>query len=194
MTPVLRGDNNPPVPMWLGWVMLITSVIGCVASSIILDDHIALLENPDQTFFCDLGGAFSCSTVMAAPEAKSLGISNPYLGIMGFGGMLGVAFTILSRSRFAPWFWALISLGISLVVAFCHFLAWSAIFRIEALCINCMAIWTVSIILFCATLAYVLPTFGGDNWISRSFKRWWWAIAFLWIAAIGAVIYVHFYL
>lgn len=181
-----------PVPLWVGWMLFLGGIVGAIPSAIVLWEHLTLLQNPTETFYCDLGGPFSCSTVMMSPESHTFGVPNPFFGLAGFGGIIALGLALLARARFADWLWALIAGGLALITAFCHYLAWTTIFHIESLCINCMIIWTASIVMFCAVLGFVLPTYGGDSAVTRVWSRWWWAIAIAWLALFALVIVLHF--
>lgn len=185
-------DTRPAPPLWLGIIFTVCGLWGIVPSARILLDQMAGLKDPDFVAVCDYNALFSCTDVMRSDAASTFGISNSFYGLVGFGAVAALGVAMIAGARFAGWFWFAIGAGMTVAVGFCMYLASHAIFTLGALCTNCLQIWAACIILFCATIGFTFPAYGGSNGLTRAVGKWWWALAVVWIGLIAVIMLVVF--
>ena len=180
----------PKAPMWLGWVLLFGGIIGLVLSTIIMQEKLLIMENPEHITSCDINEVLACGNVMRSGQAAAFGIPNPIIGLAGFAAVAIIGASILAGGRFRGWFWFGTQLGLTFAVMFCHWLAYQSMAVIRSLCPYCMGVWTVSIIMFTLVTAWNIKTFSGsDSAFVNSLYQYKWAITIVWllIIAIAAV-------
>lgn len=62
--------------------MLVSSLLGLVASLVLSIDAIKIAENPDVILSCDISSKISCTTVGSTWQANLLGFPNAFLGLI----------------------------------------------------------------------------------------------------------------
>lgn len=129
-------------------LLIIGGVIGLAAGADLLIEKIILLENPDYVPSCSISPALSCGSVMSTPQASVFGFANPIIGVAAFPIVITTGVVLLAGARLPRWYWLGLQAGVTFGVVFIHWLAFQSIFRIEALCLYCMVVWTVTIPLF----------------------------------------------
>lgn len=130
----------------LGLVLLLAGIVGVLASGELAIEKIRLLENPFYVPACSLGESVDCAAVMRSPQSEAiLGVSNPFIGLAGFGGLIATAGVLLSGGRPARTYWLVLQAGMVFAVLLVHWLMFQTLYRIGALCPFCMAVWSVTI-------------------------------------------------
>lgn len=129
-------------------LLVIGGTIGLVAGTILLVEKIRLLENPDYIPSCSLSPALSCESVMSTAQAAVFGFANPIIGIAAFPVVVTTGVVLLVGAKLPRWYWLGLQAGVTFGVVFIHWLAFQSVFRIEALCLYCMVVWSVTIPLF----------------------------------------------
>lgn len=177
-----------------GAVLLIGGLVGWIAALNLLVDKLFLLENPGGTLACDINPFISCGTVMFTWQAEALGIPNMAIGLAGFAIMGVLGSLMLSRVALPTWMrWARLG-GMTFAFAFIHFLAFSAIFLIRALCPWCMVVWVATAPMFFATLAHTVES--GDLAVPAPLAgilRRWVLLTIGWYLLVALVILVAFW-
>jgi uncharacterized membrane protein len=135
-TPVALGN----IVRFLPWILVISGIIGTIASVAITVDKFQLLQNPNQQFICDLNPIISCGSVMESKQASAFGFMNTYIGLLGFPVVLTVGMAMLAGARFKRWFWLGLEIGLSVGVIFAYWLLWQSMYRIRALCPWCLSV------------------------------------------------------
>jgi uncharacterized membrane protein len=120
-------------------------LIGLAASFVLAIEKYALLADPSYVPTCSLNPVLSCGSIMASPQAEAFGFPNPLLGIAGFALATATGAALLAGARVRGWFWGGLQVGVTLAVAFVHWLIFSSLYRIGALCPYCMVVWAVTI-------------------------------------------------
>lgn len=139
-----------------GAVLLIGGAVAWIAALTLLIDKLYLLQNPGASLACDVNPFISCGSVMMTWQASAFGIPNMAIGLGGFAIMGVLGALMLSGVRLPTWMrWARLG-GMTFAFGFIHFLAFSAIFVIGALCPWCMVVWVCTAPMFFATLAHTL--------------------------------------
>ncbi|HIW90145.1 MAG TPA: vitamin K epoxide reductase family protein [Candidatus Corynebacterium avicola] len=133
-------------------VTTIFGVIGLFMSGLIMYDKIKLMQDTDFTPACTLNDVVSCTDVMNSEQASAFVIPNPFIGLVGFSVVTCIGVALLAGARFRAWFWYGFLAGLIFAVGFVHWLAYEAIYNIEALCPYCMVVWAVVLPLFITTV------------------------------------------
>jgi uncharacterized membrane protein len=137
-----------PTTRALAWWLLVGGLVGLVAAFVLAVEKYALLADPTYVPSCSLNPVLSCGSVMASPQAEAFGFPNPLLGVAGFAVVAATGAALLAGGRLAGWFWAGLQVGVTAAVVFVHWLIFSSLYRIGALCPYCMVVWAVTIPLF----------------------------------------------
>jgi uncharacterized membrane protein len=140
--------TTAPPPRSLSLLLLVGGLLGLVASFVLAVEKYALLADPTYVPSCSLNPVLSCGSIMASAQAEAFGFPNPLLGIAGFAVVAATGAALLAGARPAGWFWAGLQVGVTGGVVFVHWLIFSSLYRIGALCPYCMVVWAVTIPLF----------------------------------------------
>ena len=130
------------------WLMLITGVIGWLASGALVLEKLEVLKDPNHVTVCDVNPWISCGQVMQTPQSSVFGFPNMFIGIVAFAVIITTAMGILAGARFARWYWLGLQTGVTLGFAFVVWLWSQALYAIHILCPFCMIVWAVMIPLF----------------------------------------------
>jgi uncharacterized membrane protein len=129
------------------YLLLITAVIGLLASFVLTVDKIHVLRDSSYQPPCNINPLFSCGSVMKTPQADINGIPNTIFGVIGFTAAVTVAASLFFGAKMNRRFWQLFNLGMLLGVAAVMYLFYQALYVINTLCIYCMAVWVVVIMM-----------------------------------------------
>ncbi|WP_433003402.1 vitamin K epoxide reductase family protein [Kribbella sp. CA-294648] len=146
--PVPAGAARTPFPKLLPWLLLVGGAIGLIAAGVLTVEKIALLRDPAYIPSCSINPILSCGSVMTKPQAEAFGFPNPLLGIAGFAIVTTIGAALLAGATFHRWFWLGLQAGVTFGVVFVHWLIFQSLYRIQALCPYCMAVWAVTIPIF----------------------------------------------
>ncbi len=182
----------------LPYILIICGVIGFLASFVLTTEKFQQIQDASYVPPCNINSLLSCGSVMKTEQASVFGFANSLLGIAGFTVVTTVGFAMLAGAKFKRWFWLGLNAGLLLAVIFVHWLAFEAIYEIQALCIWCMVVWVVSI----ASLWYVtihnletevIPVYGRTKGIVSFLQRNHVTLLVLWYLVILAAILQHFW-
>ncbi|MDO5661538.1 MAG: vitamin K epoxide reductase family protein [Brachybacterium sp.] len=176
-----------------GLVLLIGGAIGWIAALMLLIDKLYLLSHPGAVLGCDINPFISCGSVMVTWQSNAFGIPNMAIGLAGFAIMGATGALLASRTVLPRWYrWATWG-GMAFAFAFVHFLAYSAIVVIGALCPWCMVVWAATAPMFFATTAFIIeqerPRLPGGL---AGLLRHWVVLTLVWYVLVAAVIAVAF--
>lgn len=177
-----------------GLVLLVGAIVAWIAALQLLVDKLFLLQNPGATLGCDINPFISCGSVMMTWQASAFGIPNMAIGLAGFAIMGVVGSLMISNVKLPQWFnWAALG-GMTFAFGFIHFLSYSAIFIINALCPWCMVIWIAVDFMFFAKLAETVE----QKKLHIKYKwlnilRHWIVLSFLWCILVVSVIFIQFF-
>ena len=134
---------RPAPPSWhrrTATEMIVSGVLGLIASFVLSIEAWQLAANPDATFSCDINTVISCGTVASKWQAHLLGFPNAYLGIFFETIVLVLSVSMLLGVRFPR----LIMLGAqglyTIGLFFALWLFSQSYFVIHALCPWCLLI------------------------------------------------------
>lgn len=138
----------------LTWILIIGGIIGLICAFIISYDKLQLLQNANFQPNCNLNPIISCGSVMKSAQGSVFGFPNPWIGLAAFPVLLTIGMGIMAGAKFKRWFWIGLQIGTIFGLAFVHWLFFQSVYRIQALCPYCMAVWIVTITTFWYTLLY----------------------------------------
>lgn len=190
-TPSRWGSTTP-----FALAMLIFGVIGEFFSFLIMVDKVKLMEDANFTPACTLNDVVSCTDVMRSQEAAAFGFPNPLIGILSFGVVMTTAVVLLIGVTLPRWYWWCTALGLGLGVLFVHWLAYSAIFVINALCPYCMVVWAVMMPLLVMTLVHIgrESRRGKGETVAHTAAGMPLLVLIAWYLGLAAVIWMQFWM
>lgn len=202
--PELDGSAVRPRGPWfmrerlLGIFLVVTAVIGLLASFELSVDKVRLLENPSARLSCDFNPFFSCGSVMAFEQSQIFGFPNQFLGIAAFIFPLLLGVLLITRTPIPGWVMVGLNIGLLAGTVLVMYLYYSSIFVIGIGCPWCIVVWTVTIPMFCVVTGYnVLAGNLGrglrDNGFVAAFAGTALLIAILWMLLIYASIVFRFW-
>lgn len=128
--------------------MLVSSVIGLIASLVLSIEALALAENPFADLNCDINAVLSCGTVGSSWQASLLGFPNAYLGLIAEPVVITIAVAALGGVRFPRWFMLSAQVVYFIGFAFAYWLFYQSFFVIGALCPWCLTITVTTTLVF----------------------------------------------
>lgn len=128
-----------------GLVLLVTGVVGWVASAILVLERFAMYKNPGHVTSCDVNPWVSCGRVMGTWQSQLFGFPNPLIGIVAFAVVLATAMAVLAGADLARWYWLGLQAGVVLGAVFVVWLWSQALFEIYVLCLYCMVVWAAMV-------------------------------------------------
>ena len=183
----------------LPYILIFAGIVGVYCSFILSQDKIRLLENPSTHLNCSLDPIISCGNVISSNQGHAFGFPNPFLGLAGFAALITIGVAILAGGKFARWFWLTMEAGMVFALGFVHWLFIQSVYNIGALCLYCMAVWTITIAGFWYLTLYNidekhirLPK-GRPQKIYGWIRRHHLDILILWYLIIAALILKHFW-
>ena len=183
----------------LPYILIIAGVIGYASAFIIMYDKLQLADNPNFVPSCNLDPIISCGSVMQSKQANAFGFPNPFIGLGAFPIVAIIGVAILAGAKFKRWFWLGFNLGLLLAVFFVHWLFYQSVYRIQALCPYCIAVWIATITSFWYVTLYNI-----DNkylklrkgipqkvfvWVRRHHLD----LLIIWLLVIAGLILKHFW-
>jgi uncharacterized membrane protein len=132
--------------------MLVSSVIGLVASLVLSIDAVALAANPNADLSCNINAALSCGKVGLSWQASLLGFPNAFLGLIAEPVVITIAVAALGGVRFPRWFMNSAQVVYLIGFLFAFWLFYQAYFVIGALCPWCLLITITTTTVFVSML------------------------------------------
>jgi hypothetical protein len=80
---------------------------------------------------------------MKTQQASLLGVPNTIFGLMGFSALITLGIALLAGATFRKWLWLVINAGVLAGFGFFLYLFFEGVYRINALCPFCFAVWMV---------------------------------------------------
>ncbi|KAB2352234.1 vitamin K epoxide reductase family protein [Actinomadura rudentiformis] len=151
-----HGAFGGAFPRLLPGLLAGGGAIGLLSAFVLAVEKVALLKDPGYTPSCSINPVLSCGSVMTTPQAEAFGFPNPLLGIAGFAMVTTIGVILWTDAVLPRWFWWGLQAGTTFGVLFVHWLIFQSLYRIEALCPYCMAVWAVMIPIFLYTTLHNL--------------------------------------
>lgn len=146
------AEQRPLPPMTrdrpFAWLLLITGVVGWLASGALVLEKLEVLKDPSHVTVCDVNPWISCGQVMQTWQGSVFGFPNMFMGIVAFAVIITTAMGMLAGATFARWYWLGLQTGVTLGFAFVVWLWSQALYSIHILCPFCMVVWAAMIPMF----------------------------------------------
>ncbi|MCH6470007.1 vitamin K epoxide reductase family protein [Sinomonas terrae] len=174
------------------WLLLITSIVGWLASGELVLEKLQKLANPNFVTVCDVNPWVSCGEVMSTWQSSVFGFPNMFIGIVAFGITLTAAMGLFAGAAFRRWYWVCFQVGVTLGFVFFVWLWSQALYAIGILCPLCMVVWAMMIPMFVWTTIRnlqrgVIPARAG---LVKTLGEWGWIIvAILYIGVIASIFF-----
>ncbi|GAA0988834.1 vitamin K epoxide reductase family protein [Acrocarpospora macrocephala] len=143
-----RRENTPNIARMLPIVLTVGGTIGLAAAFLLTVERLNLAADPDYIPSCSINPVLSCGSIMKSDQAALFGFPNSLLGIFAFAVVTTTGTALWAGARFRPWFWHGLLAGSLAGVILVHWLIFQSLYRIQALCPYCMAVWAVTIPIF----------------------------------------------
>jgi uncharacterized membrane protein len=160
------------------WTITAGGVLGLLASLVLVIERFELIADPNYVPSCSLNPVLSCGSVMTSSQAALFGFPNPILGVPAFTVVLTTGILAVGSVRLPRCFWGGLALGLSVGVAFVHWLIFQSLYRIGALCPYCMVVWAVTVLLWVIAVSQFLTGRG------EFLQRWKWSFVALWFTVL----------
>ncbi len=137
--------------------MLISSVLGLVASLVLSAEAVTLAADPGAVLSCDISAKISCGAVGVSWQAELLGFPNAFLGLIAEAVVITVAVAALGGVKFPRWFMLTAQGFYAIGFVFAYWLFWQSFTVIGALCPWCLLITvTTTLVFFSLTRVNIL--------------------------------------
>ena len=140
----------------LAWLYVLGGSVGLISSILLSIEVFNRLKDPAYVPVCNLNPILSCTSVADSSQAHLFGFPNYFIGIGAYAALVLLGVGLLAGGRFKRWFWQLVQLGVTFAFAFITWLQFESLYRIGALCIFCMIVWTVTAPIFWYTTLHNL--------------------------------------
>lgn len=177
------------------YIMLILSgIIGATATFILIMEKLAILKDAGHKTSCDLSPFISCGSVMASWQATLFGFPNQFIGVVAFTIVLLTAFLITLKVDLPKAYWVSLYTGTTLGFTLVVWLWSQSLYSIGALCLYCIAVWSVMIPLWILMTRHLsnlghLGSFA-KNKIGPFLDEWWWVV--LIALYLGVIVSIFF--
>lgn len=126
-------------------MIIVTGIIGLMASFALTYDKIQVIQNPGYDPSCNINPIFSCGSVMKTEQASLLGVPNTIFGLMAFTALVTFGVLLASGAKAKKWVWVGAQIGATLGLIFMHYLFFQGVYRINAICPWCFTVWMITI-------------------------------------------------
>lgn len=130
-------------PSVFGTLLIVVGIVGLIASFALTMDKFHVLKNPEYQPICNINPILSCKSVMVSNQAEFLGVPNTIFGLIGFSMVIAIGAALLAGAKMHKRFWQLWLVGMAGGTVMMFYLMFQSIYRLETLCIFCMATWSV---------------------------------------------------
>lgn len=129
----------------LPYILIAAAIIGIVASFVLTYDKIHVLTNEGYEPNCNINPILSCGSVMKTEQASLLGVPNTVFGLMAFSMLFTFGFLLATGIKVKKWVWTGAQIAATIGVIFMHYLFYQGVYRINAICPWCFAVWMITI-------------------------------------------------
>lgn len=142
--------------------MLISSMLGLVASLVLSIDAVVLAADPNAGLSCNISETISCAKVGVSWQANLLGFPNAFLGLIAEPVVITIAVAGLGGVHFPRWFMNAAMAVYAVGLGFAYWLFFQAYFVIGAMCPWCLLVTATTTTVFASMLRVNLSdnTFG----------------------------------
>lgn len=189
-------QSEPRSALAMKVMLVLAGVVGAIATFILVMERLALYADPGHKTSCDISPFISCGSVMASWQAKLFGFPNQFIGIVAFTIVLLTASLLISKVSLPKWYWLALYVGTTLGMTMIVWLWFQSLYSIGALCLYCIAVWTVMIPLWILMTRYVAAKGYLGSWaetkLAGFLDGWWWVIMIAVYAGVIVSIFLRF--
>ena len=136
------------LPNVLPYILIVTGIVGCIASFILTSDKIHILQDPNFSPSCNINPILSCGSVMKTVQSNLLGVPNTIFGLIAYSMLLTFGILLAGGAKVKRWVWVCAQLAATVGVIFMHYLFFQGVFIIGAVCPWCFVVWMITIPIF----------------------------------------------
>ncbi|MEU2287744.1 vitamin K epoxide reductase family protein [Streptomyces sp. NPDC013178] len=178
-----------------GWAMVLTGIVGWLASFQLTVDDWRLLHDPAYQPPCNISPVVSCGSVMSSPQGSLFGFPNMLLGLGAFAAVVALGVAVLSGARLHRRLWLALDAGALAAVAFVHWLIVQSLYELSKLCPYCAVVWAVTIALFWYVTVHclergIIPVPQGVLYVVRDTH---WMLLGAWYGVIALLVLTRFW-
>ncbi len=190
-------DHKTKLARWLPVVYLIAATIGLAASLVLTYDKLHYLKDPSYVPSCNINPIISCGSVMKTEQASLLGLPNTVFGIAGFSILLFMGLALVTGTKLHKRLWQAVNAAVLAGFIFFVYLFFEGVYRINAICPYCFAVWLIMPPVLLYTTLYNLEAGNlklglGAN-TKASLMRWHWEILTSWYIIFFGILLTHFW-
>ncbi|MFF0905488.1 UNVERIFIED_CONTAM: vitamin K epoxide reductase family protein [Kocuria sp. CPCC 205316] len=176
-------------------LLLVTGVIGWIASAILVLERLQLYRDPNHVTSCDINPWGSCGQVMGTWQSELFGFPNPLIGIVAFAVVITTAMAALAGARFGRWYWVGLQIGVTLGAVFVIWLWSQALFSIYILCLYCMIVWAamIPLVILLTVRNHVHGVIPAPPRLVRFSSEWAWTLVAIAYVAVAASVFFRFF-
>jgi uncharacterized membrane protein len=134
----------------------VAGIVGMIASFVLTYDKIHILKDASYDPGCNINPILSCGSVMKTEQASIFGVPNSVFGLIAFTMLLTIGITLLAGATFKKQLWLAVQIAATAGLVFMIYLFFQGVYRINAICPWCFAVWMVTIPVFWYTTLYNL--------------------------------------
>ncbi|WP_457464004.1 vitamin K epoxide reductase family protein [Streptomyces sp. TE5632] len=131
-----------------GLVLLVTGLVGRLASFQLAVDDWRSLDDPAHRPACDISPVVGCGSVMSSPRGNLFGFPDMPLGLGAFAAVAVPGVAALTGARLHRGPRLALGAGALAGVVFVHRLIARSLYELNELCPYCAVVWTVTVALF----------------------------------------------
>ena len=165
------------------WMLLISGIIGIIATGILTVESFHKFENPAESLVCDINPFITGGPALLSDAGRVFGFPNLIFGFPAFAVCVTTAMAIWAGARMRRWYWIGMQCGVIFAAALITYLQWYSVEELQRLCLWCMIIWFATIPLVVAvTFFNSIQGYYGSKIAARAerLSRWWGAFVALW--------------
>lgn len=137
---LVKNISDKPQNKWAFSILLISGLLGLVASFVLTLDKLAITAQPDAILQCSINLVLNCSTVMQTWQSALFGFPNMYIGMMAFPVIITLGVAGLWGVKFPNLFMKIANLVVLLATVFSYWLLFQSVYVIEVLCPWCLIV------------------------------------------------------
>lgn len=181
----------------LPYIFIIAAIIGLAASFVLTYDKIHYLKDPSYAPACNINPIISCGSVMKTEQANLLGMPNTVFGIAGFSILLFLGLALATGSKLHKNMWRLVNAAAAAGFVFFVYLFFEGVYRINAICPYCFAVWVIMPPVLLYITLYNLGEgnlkLGLNPKIRNFLIRFHWEILTTWYVVFFGALLTHFW-
>lgn len=182
----------------LPYILIVAGIIGIIASFALTYDKIHVLADKNYAPSCNINPILSCGSVMKTEQASLLGVPNTIFGLIAFSILLTFGFLLAGGAKVKKWVWLCAQVTATIGVIFMHYLFFQGVYRINAICPWCFAVWMITIPVFWYITQYnlkerIIPLSNALEPVSAFVRKHHGDILLVWYIVIFGILIQHFW-